>query len=42
MVGGRPLYQARPGAFANEQIAAIMERLDTDEFRRLELELMAR
>jgi len=42
LVTGRPLHQARPGAFANEQISAIMERLDTDEFRRTELELMGR
>jgi predicted nucleotidyltransferase len=42
LVTGRPLHQAKPGAFANEQISAIMERLDTDEFRRMELELMGR
>lgn len=42
MVGGRLLYQAKPGTFATEQIAAIMERLDTDYLRRLELELMTR
>jgi predicted nucleotidyltransferase len=42
LVGGRPLHQGRPGAFANEQIAAIMERMETEELRRIELELMAR
>lgn len=42
MVGGRLLYAARPGLFAGEQIAAIMERLDTDHLRRLELALMRR
>jgi predicted nucleotidyltransferase len=41
LVGGRPLYQARAGRFATEQIAAVMERLDTDHLRRLDLELMA-
>lgn len=42
MVEGRLIYQARPGTFATQQIAAIMERLDTDHLRRLELELMTR
>lgn len=42
LVRGRLLYQARPGQFANTQIAAIMERLDTDEMRRVELELLSR
>lgn len=40
--GGRPLYQAGSGVFGNAQIAAMMERLETEEFRRLELELMGR
>ncbi|MDP9444151.1 MAG: nucleotidyltransferase domain-containing protein [Actinomycetota bacterium] len=40
-VEGRPLYQARSGAFATEQISAIMERMDTDHLRRLDLELLA-
>jgi predicted nucleotidyltransferase len=39
MVQGRLLYQMQPWTFANEQIAAIMERMDTDRLRRLELEL---
>lgn len=38
---GRPLFQRAPGEFAQAQIAAIMERLDTAEFRKLELELMS-
>jgi predicted nucleotidyltransferase len=38
---GVPLFQLGPGDFANAQIAAIMERLDTDHFRRLQLELMS-
>ncbi len=37
-----PLYERSPGDFANAQIAAIMERLDTDWLRRLDLELMSR
>lgn len=41
LVGCVPLYQARDGLFANTQIAAIMERLDTDEMRRVELALLA-
>ncbi|MGB8384043.1 MAG: hypothetical protein WCG47_22825 [Dermatophilaceae bacterium] len=41
LVGGVPLHEARPGLFANSQIAAIMERLDTDEMRRVELALLA-
>lgn len=40
LVGCRLLYQAAPGTFANRQIAAIMERLDTDEFRRIDLGLL--
>lgn len=38
---GEPLFQRHPGGFANAQIAAIMERLDTDQFRAMELELMS-
>jgi len=38
---GEPLFQRHPGAFANAQIAAIMERLDTDRFRAMELERMS-
>jgi uncharacterized protein YutE (UPF0331/DUF86 family)/predicted nucleotidyltransferase len=34
LVGGRILFEARPGLFANRQIAAIMERLDTDAMGR--------
>lgn len=41
LTGGRLLYQSQPGLFATTQIAALMERLDTDEMRRVELELMA-
>lgn len=38
---GEPLFQRKPGGFANAQIAAIMERLDTDRFRAMDLELMS-
>jgi|SRR5699024_1656369 len=39
---GRPLYQARPGLYGNAQIAAMMERMETREFRRVQLELLSR
>ncbi|MGI8522844.1 MAG: nucleotidyltransferase family protein [Nocardioides sp.] len=42
LIGVRVLHEARPGLFAREQLSAIMERLDTDEMRRVELELMSR
>jgi len=42
LVGARPLHQQRAGEFANAQIAAIMERMDTEWLRRLDLELMSR
>jgi hypothetical protein len=38
---GEPMFQGKAGDFANAQIAAIMERLDTDQFRAMDLELMA-
>lgn len=38
---GEPLFQRNRGDFASAQIAAIMERLDTDRFRAMELELMS-
>jgi len=41
VTAGEPLFQRKPGDFANAQIAAIMERLDTDGFRAMELELMS-
>ena len=37
-----PLYEAEPGLFANRQMAALAERMDTAWLRRLDLELMAR
>lgn len=42
LTGAKILYEARPGLFASQQIAALMERMDTDEMRRVELELLAR
>ena len=41
LVFGRLIFQADRNNFATAQIAAIMERLETDRFRRLDLELMA-
>lgn len=40
--GGRLLHQARAGMFANAQIAAMMERMETAGFRRAELDLLGR
>ncbi len=40
LVGGQVLFQARPGEFANTQIAAIMERLDTEWLRSLQLDVL--
>lgn len=37
-----PLYEDEPGLFANRQMAAVAERMDTAWLRRLDLELMAR
>lgn len=39
LVGARVLFESRPGEFATTQIAAIMERMDTDWLRALDLEL---
>lgn len=41
LVGCRVLHQSQPGEFANAQIAAIMERLDTAWLRALDLKLMS-
>lgn len=38
---GEPLFEVAPSTFAREQIAAMMERMDTDWLRELQLELMA-
>jgi predicted nucleotidyltransferase len=40
LVGTLPLYQSQPGVFANAQMAAMTERMETDWLRRLDLELM--
>lgn len=42
LTGCRLLYEAAPGLYARAQIAAAMERMDTEELRRVELELLAR
>ena len=34
LVGAALLYESHPGVFANEQIAAMLERMDTDWLRR--------
>lgn len=41
LVGCILLYESEPSAFANAQVAAVLERMDTDWMRRLSLELMA-
>jgi predicted nucleotidyltransferase len=41
LVGSVPLFEQAPGTLARAQIAAMMERMDTDWLRRLDLELMA-
>lgn len=40
LVGGEVLHQEQRGLFATMQIAAIMERLDTEHLRRVQLELL--
>jgi len=40
-VGSIGLYESEPGALASAQVAAVLERIDTDWMRRLDLELMA-
>jgi predicted nucleotidyltransferase len=41
LVGSIPLFEHTPGTLARAQIAAMMERMDTNWLRRLDLELMA-
>jgi predicted nucleotidyltransferase len=41
LVGSVPLYESEPYALARAQVAAVLERMDTDWLRRLDLELMA-
>jgi predicted nucleotidyltransferase len=40
LVATLPLYESRAGAFAEAQMAAMTERMETDWLRRLDLELM--
>lgn len=42
LVFGEKLWASRDDTFAEAQIAAVLERLDTDHLRRAELELLAR
>jgi len=41
LVGSIPLYESEPYALAREQTRAMVQRMDTDWLRRLDLELMA-
>jgi predicted nucleotidyltransferase len=41
LVPGHVLYQREPGSFATAQISAMMERMDTNWLRRLDLGTMA-
>lgn len=41
LVGTLPLFEGQASAFANAQMAAISERMETAPMRRLDLELMA-
>jgi predicted nucleotidyltransferase len=41
LVGAVALYEAEAGDYARAQMAAMLERMDTDWLRRLDLELMA-
>jgi len=38
LVGTLPLFESDPGTFANTQMAAMLERMETDWLRRLDLE----
>lgn len=42
LVGCVPLYESQRGAYARARDLAMMERMDTDWLRRLDLELLAR
>lgn len=41
LVGCVPLYEREAGGFARRQMAAMLERMDTDWLRRLDLEAMS-
>lgn len=42
LVGCIPLYESRPGLFAQTRMRAMLERMETDWLRRLDLEQLAR
>lgn len=42
LVAAVPLYEAEQGAYAEMQMAAILDRMDTEWLRRLDLEVMSR
>jgi predicted nucleotidyltransferase len=41
LVGGRALVESTNGLFRRAQLAAMMERMDTDWLRRIDLDLLA-
>jgi len=41
LVAAVPLFESEDGAFARLQMAAMLERMDTDWLRRLDLDLLA-
>jgi hypothetical protein len=41
LVGAVALYEAEAGDYARARMAAMLERMDTEWLRRLDLELMA-
>lgn len=41
LVATMPLFESEPGALARLQMAAMLERMDTDWLRRLDLDLLA-
>jgi len=42
LVATMPFFESAPGAFARLQMAAMLERMDTDWLRRLDLDLLAK
>lgn len=42
LVGSVALFESAPGRFADAQVAAIGQRIETDAMRRLDLDLLAR
>lgn len=42
LVATTPLFESEPGALARLQMAAMLERMDTDWLRRLDMDLLAK